>query len=634
MFSLSFLNSSLLIASLSALIPILIYFFAKRRPDRVIFSSLKFIISSKEERKSKINLKNILLLIIRTLIILFLTLLFARPILKTFLGIDSNYHAPTTISVIADNSLSMDYYSQSTQRLELLKEKLKVINSKLTNDDYLRIYTKDSFITSQKFMQGSIPDSLIAKINVTYNPLPLDSLISQAINNKEQIPTANHEIYLFTDGNEPITLLDSLTNIKYSIIDQQKEWNNLAANINSSQVVSNNNIKQLSIDYTIHNYGTKDLQDRLVRLNYNDRSFDRFISIEANKSWQGNFTIPIEKTGWQKGFIEIQDEYYLQDNRGYFSFYFNLNPNITIITEESNVSLPLQTMISIFAGNPENIKYVAQNRVNNQLISSTDIFIFYKLNSLASNIQSLLDQLDKDKRGSLVILSPDSDSSVSTYVKSNFDIEVSKGLSKNQYPDWTNTYNEIMQEISSNQFQEMRFNDLVKAQINSKNKSILTANKQPLIATNNNTYLLFFDDNNDFVTSASYPVFMNKLFEKLSNSNLEIKSYYQGNSIDLPKGALVNNKEVFSSKFIFKDLGIYKVVTGSKIAFYAVNQSENQLIESINSSSTIPDRYINITGDLESNLFSESGSFELLKYLLYAILFLFLAELLLVKLGK
>ncbi len=634
MFSLSFLNSSLLIASLSALIPILIYFFAKRRPDRVIFSSLKFIISSKEERKSKINLKNILLLIIRTLIILFLTLLFARPILKTFLGIDSNYHAPTTISVIADNSLSMDYYSQSTQRLELLKEKLKVINSKLTNDDYLRIYTKDSFITSQKFMQGSIPDSLIAKINVTYNPLPLDSLISQAINNKERIPTANHEIYLFTDGNEPITLLDSLTNIKYSIIDQQKEWNNLAANINSSQVVSNNNIKQLSIDYTIHNYGTKDLQDRLVRLNYNDRSFDRFISIEANKSWQGNFTIPIEKTGWQKGFIEIQDEYYLQDNRGYFSFYFNLNPNITIITEETNVSLPLQTMISIFAGNPENIKYVAQNRVNNQLISSTDIFIFYKLNSLASNIQSLLDQLDKDKRGSLVILSPDSDSSVSNYVKSNFDIEVSKGLSRNQYPDWTNTYNEIMQEISSNQFQEMRFNDLVKAQINSKNKSILTANKQPLIATNNNTYLLFFDDNNDFVTSASYPVFMNKLFEKLSNSNLEIKSYYQGNSIDLPKGALVNNKEVFSSKFIFKDLGIYKVVTGSKIAFYAVNQSENQLIESINSSSTIPDRYINITGDLESNLFSESGSFELLKYLLYAILFLFLAELLLVKLGK
>src|SRR5690554_3435023 len=127
MFSLSFLNSGLLIASLSAIIPLLIYFFAKKRPDRVVFSSIRFITLSSEEKKSKINLKNILLLIIRTLIFLFIALIFARPIIETFRGIGSNYHAPTTISVIADNSWSMDYYSQSTQRLELLKQKLKII---------------------------------------------------------------------------------------------------------------------------------------------------------------------------------------------------------------------------------------------------------------------------------------------------------------------------------------------------------------------------------------------------------------------------------------------------------------------------------------------------------------------------
>ena len=154
MFSLSFLNSGLLIASLSALIPLLIYFFAKKRPDRVIFSSIRFITLSKDEKKSKINLKNILLLIIRTLIFLLLALIFARPIIETFLGIGSNYHAPTTISIIADNSWSMDYYSKDTQRLELLKQKLKTINGKLTDEDFIRIYTKDNYITSQKFMQG------------------------------------------------------------------------------------------------------------------------------------------------------------------------------------------------------------------------------------------------------------------------------------------------------------------------------------------------------------------------------------------------------------------------------------------------------------------------------------------------
>jgi hypothetical protein len=320
--SLSFLNSGLLIAALSAIIPILIYFFAKKRPDRVIFSSLKFIISSKEEKNSRINLKNILLLIIRTLIFLLLAIIFARPIFKTFIGIDSNYHAPTTISVIADNSLSMDYYSSDTQRLELLKQKLKTINSKLTEDDFIRIYTKDNFVTSQKFMQGAIADSLIDNIPISYNSLPLDSLVAKAIKNSGEIETANHELYLLTDGNETLNYQDSLRKINYILIDENEEWNNLTTVINSAQVVSNNNIKQISIDFVIYNYGKDEVKDRLIRLNYNERSYDRFITIEANKSWQGNFTISIEKSGWQKGFIEVQDEYYLKDNRAYFSFFF------------------------------------------------------------------------------------------------------------------------------------------------------------------------------------------------------------------------------------------------------------------------------------------------------------------------
>ncbi len=633
MFSLSFLNSSLLIASLTALIPILIYFFAKRKPDRLIFSSLKFIKSSKEERKSKINLKNILLLIIRVLIILLLILLFARPILKTFLGIDSNYHAPTSISVIADNSLSMDYYSQSTQRLELLKEKLTAINSKLSNDDFIRIYTKDNFITSQKFMQGPLADSLIQNISITYKALPLDSLISQAIKDIQEASTANHELYVLTDGNETISYKDSLREIKYSIIDQEKEWNNLTATINSSQVVTSNNIKQVSIDYTIHNYASKNVEDRLIRLNFNDRSFDRFINIEASKSWQGNFTIPIEKSGWQKGFIEVQDEYYLPDNRAYFSFYFNLQPQITIITEESNIALPFQTMVNIFANSSDNVKYLPQNRVNKQLISTTDIFILYKLKSLANNTKALLQQLDNEGKGAVIVLATESDQSLVNYVESTYDISLNKGIVRNQYPDWSNPYNEILKDLDSKIFPELRFNDLVNNQINSKSKTLLAANNQALIASNNQTYLLFFDANNDFVTNAAYPVFMNKLFEKLSKSNIEIESYYQGNSIDLPKGSLVNDKQVFSPTFVFQDLGIYKLVSGSKISYYAVNQGQDQINESLQNKVSFPDNYLDVSGDLTSHLFSESGSFELLKYLLYAILFLFLAEIIIIKLN-
>ncbi len=633
MFSLSFLNSGLLIASLSALIPILIYFFAKKRPDRVIFSSLKFIVTSKEEKNSKINIKNILLLIIRTLIILLLTIIFARPIFKTFLGIDSNYHAPTTISIVADNSLSMDYYSKATQRLELLKEKLRTINSKLTDNDFIRIYTKDNFVTSSKFMQGAIADSLIRNIPLSYSSVSLDSLVVRAIRNSKSAETANHELYVLTDGNETLSYQDSMNTIKYILIDENQEWNNLTSFINSAQVISNNNVKQISLDFVIHNYGNDIVKDRLVRLNYNDRSYDRFVTIEANKSWQGNFTIPIEKSGWQKGFIEIQDEYYLKDNRAYFSFFFNLHPNITIITEENRVSLPLQTMINIFAGISENIRFIPQNHVNKQLISSTDIFIFYKLDKFAGNIVSLLNQLDSEGKGALLILSPNSDSSVKNFVSKNFNIELNTGLIRNQYPDWFNQYNELFTGIGTNQLNEMKFNDLIKAEIKNKNKTLLATGKQPLMAQDSDLFLFFFDDNNELVTNTIYPVLMNKIFEKLSNSNLEISTNYLGNSIELAKNAEINDKEILSNNYTFNDLGIFKIKNiADKISYQSVNLDDKQLTESTKSVDNFSDSYHNITDNWESHLFSESGRFELLKYLLIAILILFVAELIIVKL--
>ncbi|MFA7057083.1 MAG: BatA domain-containing protein [Candidatus Cloacimonadales bacterium] len=634
MFSLSFLNSGLLIASLSALIPLLIYFFAKKRPDRVIFSSIRFITLSKDEKKSKINLKNILLLIIRTLIFLLLALIFARPIIETFLGIGSNYHAPTTISIIADNSWSMDYYSKDTQRLELLKQKLKTINGKLTDEDFIRIYTKDNYITSQKFMQGAIADTLIQNIPLSYQDLPLDSLIVQALHDKKDIETANFELYLITDMNEQLTYQDSLTKIKLIEVDNHKEWNNLSATITSVQIGSTKNVKQLSIDFVIHNYGEKEVTDRLVRLNYNDRSYDRFVTIEANKSWQGNYTLPIEKSGWQKGFIEIQDEFYLKDNRAYFSSFFNLAPQITIITEEPSISLPLKTMVNIFAGDDNNVKYIPQNYVNNQLLATSDIVIFYKLNSLESNVKTLTEQLRKSNKGSLFILGNKYDKSVENYLNKKFSLELGNGVVNQIFPDWHNPYNKLINSLSVKQFPEMRFNGVAKASFKNNSRILLASNRQPLIAQADNDFLFLFDDNNDFVTNSSYPVFMNKIFEQLSISELEVSTNYVGNQIPLSKNAEVNDQKQIGNSFVFSDVGIYKVLSESgKLSYESVNLGESLLKESRVNNDEVNNSFEVITDNWEGHLFAESGRFELLKYLLIGIMVLFVAELVIVKFG-
>jgi hypothetical protein len=292
-------------------------------------------------------------------------------------------------------------------------------------------------------------------------------------------------------------------------------------------------------------------------------------------------------------------------------------------------------MANIFAGNSNNVKYVSQNHVNNQLISSTDIFVFYQLESFSNNIASLINQLHSEDKGALIVLSPDSDKFVAKYVKDKFDIELSTGISKNLYPDWSNQYSDLFNSVSKEQFTEMRFNDLIKARFSKKSNILLAKGNQPIIAMKEDTFLFFFNDNNDFVTNTTYPVFMNKIFEKLSNSNLEISTNYLGNSIELAREAEVNDKAIISGNYTFNDLGIYKIRNkADKTAYQSVNLDEKQLAESLKNSAVFSNSYQNITEKWESHLFAESGRFELLKYLLIAILILFVAELVIVKFSK
>jgi hypothetical protein len=79
LFQLSFLNATLLFFAAATILPLLIWLLAKKKPQKIVFPSLRFIKLSKEQEKSRSKLKNILLLIIRMLFILLVVLAVARP---------------------------------------------------------------------------------------------------------------------------------------------------------------------------------------------------------------------------------------------------------------------------------------------------------------------------------------------------------------------------------------------------------------------------------------------------------------------------------------------------------------------------------------------------------------------------
>ena len=131
MFNLSFLNAGILIAGLAAIIPLLIHLFAKQKPKKIYFSSLLFIKKSLKERNKSIKIKNILLIIIRTLIILLSILAIARPALKIPILKNKQAHHDTAVAIILDNSLSMDYLTDTETEFQKAKSTIQKINNML-----------------------------------------------------------------------------------------------------------------------------------------------------------------------------------------------------------------------------------------------------------------------------------------------------------------------------------------------------------------------------------------------------------------------------------------------------------------------------------------------------------------------
>ena len=95
-----------LAALATAVIPLVIHLLNRRQQKRLRFPAVRFVLISQRRVARTYNLRNWLLLAVRTLAIVFLVLLMAHPLWETGVGLAAR-GAPLTAAIIVDNSLSM-----------------------------------------------------------------------------------------------------------------------------------------------------------------------------------------------------------------------------------------------------------------------------------------------------------------------------------------------------------------------------------------------------------------------------------------------------------------------------------------------------------------------------------------------
>ncbi len=88
------------------MIPLVIHLLNRRQQKRLRFPAVRFVLISQRRVARTYNLRNWLLLAVRTLAIIFLVLLMAHPLWETGVGLSAR-GAPLSTAIIVDNSLSM-----------------------------------------------------------------------------------------------------------------------------------------------------------------------------------------------------------------------------------------------------------------------------------------------------------------------------------------------------------------------------------------------------------------------------------------------------------------------------------------------------------------------------------------------
>lgn len=199
----TFLNPLVLLGLAAAAIPILIHLLNIRKLKLVEFSSLRFLKELQKTRLRRLKLRQWLILLLRTLLIIFLVLAFARPALKGVFADPGGGHAASTVVILLDNSPSMGTRNDHGVLFDQAKEAAaQLLNTASGTDEAYLFLLSDFYDPSAVPLPVSPAAALkaLSGMTVTQRSVPYASFVARGIRALAASHNANKELCLITDG--------------------------------------------------------------------------------------------------------------------------------------------------------------------------------------------------------------------------------------------------------------------------------------------------------------------------------------------------------------------------------------------------------------------------------------------------
>jgi hypothetical protein len=140
----TFLNSAILAALTLGLLPILIHLLNRQRYKKIDFPTLRFLHELQRQKMRQVRIRQIILLILRTLAVLFIVLAIARPVVKSSTGLLPGAEAHSTAVLILDRSASMRTETPDGTRFRQVQTRAQEILNALQDGDEAQIVWADT----------------------------------------------------------------------------------------------------------------------------------------------------------------------------------------------------------------------------------------------------------------------------------------------------------------------------------------------------------------------------------------------------------------------------------------------------------------------------------------------------------
>jgi hypothetical protein len=135
-----FLQPLALLGLVAVAIPPLLHLLGRRLPPTVMFPAVRYLTATEREHSRRLKLRNLLLLILRMAVILFVVLAAARPVARVASGTG---HPATAVALVVDNSLSAGAVVRGRRVLDVLVDRAREVMRRVESGDRLWLVLGD-----------------------------------------------------------------------------------------------------------------------------------------------------------------------------------------------------------------------------------------------------------------------------------------------------------------------------------------------------------------------------------------------------------------------------------------------------------------------------------------------------------